>query len=366
MTKDYSTQDIWTIIGTGIGGKGLAAQLGIDGLRLRVHDVVDAEVAGIRAAGGIHVEGRDVDFAPVEMATTDLAEAVRGASVLLVSVHGHDHPGLARQLAPLLEDGQTVVLIQGHFAGALVFRSALDRAGCRAAVDVAEMDGYPYLLRVKSPDRVLLTTRKKTWQLAAMPSSRTQAVMDRIGPAFPGMIAAQTILKTAFLDLGGIFHVGGMVTNVGNVEGPGAYNFYEANMVPSVCNLLEAMDADRVAVAKAFGVEVADVKTWLAETYGYADMTLHEGLQKMAHTHYAYAPAPKSITHRYLVQDVSCVAVPIAAFAKVAGLPSVATDAAIDMANLLARRDFRAEGRSLDNLGLAGKSVDEIVAFVSR
>lgn len=360
------TKDIWTIIGTGIGGKGLAAQLGIDGLRLRVHDVVDAEVAGIRAAGGIHVEGRDVDFAPVEMATTDLAAAVRGASVLLVSIHGNDHPGLARQLAPLLEDGQTIVLIQGHFAGALVFRSALDRAGCRAAVDVAEMDGYPYLLRVKSPDRVLLTTKKKVWQLAAMPASRIQAVMDRIGFAFPGMIAAETILKTAFLDLGGIFHAGGMITNVGRVEGPGAYNFYEANMVPSVCNFLEAMDADRVAVAKAFGVEVADVKTWLADTYGYADMTLHEGLQKMAHTHYAYAPAPKVITHRYLVQEVSCIAVPIAAFAKVAGVPSVATDTAIEMANLLTGRDFRAEGRSLDNLGIAGMSVGEIVAFVSR
>ncbi len=360
------TSDIWTIIGAGMGGKGLAAQLGIDGIRLRIHDVDDAQVSGIRAAQGLHVEGRDRTFAPIETATTHLAEAVKGAAVLLVSIYGNDHPTLARQLAPLLEDGQTIVLIQGHFAGALLFRSALDRAGCEASVDVAEMDGYPYMLTVKSPDTVLMTTVKKMWQLAAMPASRTEAVLDKIGFAFPGLVAAGNILQTAFLDLGAIFHVGGILTNVGRVEGPETYNFYEANMVPSVCNLLEAMDAERVAVAEAFGARISDVKTWLAETYGYADMGVHEGLQTMAHTHYRYAPAPKSLTHRYLVQDVTCGAVPIAAFGEAAGIACVATNTAIEMANLLTRRDFRAEGRSLANLGVAGLSVEEIVAFVSR
>ena len=360
------SKDIWTIIGAGMGGKGLAAQLGIDGVRLRIHDIDDAQVAGMRAAGGLHVEGRDQTFAPVEMATTDLAAAVKGAAVLLVSIYGNDHPALAAQLAPLLEDGQAIVLIQGHFAGALVFRTALERAGCRADVDVAEMDGYPYMLTVKSPDTVLMTSVKKRWQLAAMPSSRTRAVLERIGPAFPGMVAAGTLLDTAFLDLGAVFHVAGMVTNVGRVEDSGTYNFYEANMVPSVCHLIEDMDAERVAVAGAYGADIPDVRRWLADTYGYADMSVHEGLQKMAHTHYRYAPAPKSLTHRYLVQDVTCGAVPIAAFAATAGVPAPATNAAVDMAGILARRDFRAEGRSLGNLGLACMSRDDIIAHVSR
>jgi opine dehydrogenase len=358
-------QDVWTLIGAGMGGKGLAAQLGIDGLRLRIHDIDDAQVAGIRAAGGLHVEGRDATFAPIEMATTDLAAAVKGASVLLVSIYGNDHPALAGQLAPLLEDGQTIVLIQGHFAGALVFRTALDRAGCTARVDVAEMDGYPYMLTVKSPDTVLMTSIKKTWQVAAMPASRTQAVLDRIGSAFPGMVAAPSLLHTAFLDLGALFHVGGIVTNVGNVEREGTYNFYESNMTPSVCNFIAAMDAERVAVAKAFGIAIPDVMSWLGDTYGYRDMTLHEGLQTMAHTHYRYAPAPKSLSHRYLVQDVTCGMVPIAAFAAAAGIESLANDTAINLGNLLTKRDFRREGRTLENLGIAGKSVGEIIAFVS-
>ncbi len=358
-------QGVWTIIGAGMGGKGLAAELGIQGLRLRIHDIDDAQVAGIRAAKGLHVEGRDATFAPIEMATTDLAAAVAGASVLLVSIYGNDHPALAAELSPLLEDGQAIVLIQGHFAGALLFRAALDRAGCTARVDIAEMDGYPYMLTVKSPDTVLMTSRKKYWQLAAMPASRTPAVLDRIAHAFPGMVVAKSLLHTAFLDLGVLFHVGGIVTNVGNVEGEGPYNFYERNMTPSVCNFIAALDVERVAVARAFGVELPDVCTWLADTYGYADMTLHEQLQKMAHTFYGYAPAPKSLTHRYLVQDVSCGCVPIAAFAAAAGVPCIANDVAIDLANLLTKRDLRREGRTLESLGIAGLDVGAITARIS-
>ncbi|HEY4067151.1 MAG TPA: NAD/NADP octopine/nopaline dehydrogenase family protein [Burkholderiaceae bacterium] len=356
---------VWTIIGAGMGGKGLAAELGIKGMRLRIHDIDDAQVAGIRALGGLKVEGRDASFAPIEMATTDLASAVTGADVLLVSIYGNAHAELATQLAPILVDGQTIVLIQGHFAGALVFKAALDRAGCKARVDVSEMDGYPYMLTVKSQDTVLMTTVKKHWNLAAMPASRTAAVLEKIAFAFPGLEAAKSLLENAFLGGGGIFHVGGIITNVGNVEGPQSYNFYAANMVPSVCRLLERLDAERIAAAKAFGLDALDLKTWLGKVYGYTNMTMHEALQKMAVTHYRFAPAPKSLTHRYLVQDVGCELVPITAFGKVAGIPMPASEAAIEMANSLTGRDFRAEGRNLANLGIEGMSAADIKKHVS-
>lgn len=358
--------DIWCIIGAGMGGKGLAAQLGIDGVRLHVHDIDEAQIAGMRDAGGLHIEGRgEKTFAQVELATTDLAEAAKGASVILVSTYGNAHPAVARALAPLLVDGQTIVLIQGHFAGSLAFRAALDAAGCRADVDVGDMDAYPYMLTVKSPDRVLMTSTKETWSLASQPASRSAAIMDKIGAAFPGMKAAPNLLHTAFTDLGGLFHVAGMITNVAMVERPGTYNFYANNMVPSVCGLIERLDRERVAVARAYSVVVPDVRDWLAETYALRHPTLEQSLQEMAVTHYRYAPAPKSLTHRYLVQDVACDLVPMAELGRIAGIATPAMDAAIGMANALTGRDFVAEGRNVRSLGLENKSVEEILAHVT-
>ena len=355
----------WTIMGAGMGGKGLAAQLGIDGLRLRVYDVEESQISGIRDTGGLHVEGRDKVFAPIEMGTTDLAEAVKGADVILVSTYGTVHEDVATSLAPLLEDGQAVVLIQGHFLGAVGFRTALDRAGCKAKVDVAEMDAYPYMLTVKSPDRVLLTSVKKTWGLAAYPIARSQAVLDRIGFAFPGLCAAPDMLETAFADMGQIFHAGGIITNVGNVERDGEYNFYASNMVPSVCNLLIAIDKERIAVADAFNVKTLDISTFLAEIYMLKDMSVHQAMQEMAVTHYRYAPAPKSLEHRYLVQDVMCGLVPVAAFGRIAGVKTPVLDAVIQIASSLTGNDFYEEGRNAKNLGLEGKSIEDIKSMLA-
>lgn len=357
MTKD----GIVTVIGAGMGGKGILAALGIDGYRLRAHDKVDAPVAGIRAAGGLHVEGRAKTFAPVELATTDLAAAVTGASTILVSIYGRDHPELARSLAPLLAEGQTIVLMQGHFGGSLAFAKALRDNGCRASFDLAEMDGYPYMLEVLAPDRVELQTDKAFYQLSSVPAAKADELVRRLKPAFPGLRGSKSWLDTAFADFGGILHTGAMITNVGRVEGGVPYNFYASTMTPSVCSLIEAMDRERMAVAHAYGVQTIDASRWLKETYGREEPTLHEKLQVNATAHYRSSPAPLSMSHRFFMSDVPCFLVPLASLARIADIATPVIDSMITVASNLAQRDFRNEGRNLDRLGLAGKSREEIV-----
>jgi opine dehydrogenase len=136
-------------------------------------------------------------------------------------------------------------------------------------------------------------------------------------------------------------------------------------MVPSVCRLIERLDEERVAAARAYSVDVPNVRDWLAETYSLRHPTLEQSLQEMAVTHYRYAPAPKSLAHRYLVQDVACDLVPMAELGRVAGITTSAMDAVIGVANALTGRDFAVEGRNMRNLGLENKSAKEIIAYVS-
>lgn len=360
-----SKNDVWTVVGIGMGGKGLLADLGLAGFRLRAYDKNDAQVAGIRAAGGIHVDGRPTSFGKVELATTDIAAAMDGAKVILVSTNGDDHPEVARDLAPHLRDGQIVVLIQGHFCGTLVFRKTLDDIGCRAKVDVAEMDGYPYMMTVRSADRVELTSSKEMYQLVGLPASRSKATVEQIGIAFPGLVAGPNLLQTGFTDLGSVFHACGIVTNVGHVENGKPYNFYAANMTPSVCNLIEAVDRERVAAAKAYGIDTPDVFKWLDITYNRKERSLHWSLQANAVTHYKYSPAPNSLSYRFLVTDVGSGLVGWSSLAKLAGVPTPNIDAVIQIGGGLTKRDFFQEGRNLRNLGLEGKTVAEIKKLIA-
>ena len=109
------------------------------GCKLRLHDLDDSRLADIRARGGIDVDGQGGGFAAIERVTTDLATAVEGADIIIIVTGGNAQETVAGALAPLLRDGQIILLIQGNTGGSLVFRRTLDAASCRAAVEVFEL-----------------------------------------------------------------------------------------------------------------------------------------------------------------------------------------------------------------------------------
>jgi hypothetical protein len=84
-----------TIIGAGLGGIALVANLGLLGYRLRLHDRDEARIARVRERGGLDVEGLAKGFAPLELVTPQLAPAVDGADVIVVVTGSHFHADVA-------------------------------------------------------------------------------------------------------------------------------------------------------------------------------------------------------------------------------------------------------------------------------
>src|SRR5258708_40020635 len=105
-----SEQQTVAIIGAGIGGVYLVAMLGLAGCRVRLHDIDDSRLSDLRAAKGIEVEGPGGGFAPLEMATMDLKAAIDGADIIVIVTGGTFQEAVARSLAPLLRDGQLILL----------------------------------------------------------------------------------------------------------------------------------------------------------------------------------------------------------------------------------------------------------------
>lgn len=356
------------IIGAGLGGIALVANLGLLGYRLRLHDRDDGRLAKVRDRGGLDVEGLVQGFAPVELVTRELAAAVDGADVIIVVTGSHFHAEVARGLAKVLEDGQTILLIQGGTGGSLVVRQELHRAGCGAAVDVAEMDNYPYSLGWPEPTRVKMTIVKRFLQIASLPAGRIGPVFARLHTAFPQAVAAPSILATGLTNMNATLHVANMVGNVGRLEGSGnRYRFYAEGYTPSLVTLLEALDAERLAVARAYGVRVPGVHDWLRQTYGLGGDSLHETFHRLTYEPtgpYQWTPTPASFQHKYVVEDVPCGLVAMSALGHAAGVSTPVIDGLIAVTSAMLGRDFRREGRNLEQLGLAGKSVAEIRAIV--
>jgi opine dehydrogenase len=352
------------IVGAGIGGVYLAAKLGRLGAKTRLTDRDDSRLADIRARGGIEVEADGkTSFAAIERVTTDLAEAVEGADVIAVCTGGTFQEGVARGIAPLLVDGQTILLIQGNTGGALAFRRALDVAGCRATVDIAEMDNYPYSCWRVSPTHIKPIVMKKGLQIAAFPGNRGEAVFARLGPLFPGSVLRPSIAWTSLMNANAMLHVANCVGNAGKIDRGEGYKFYAEGVTPAVGRLYQAINAERVAIAAALGAQVPSLEDWFALTYGVRGTTLSETCQLLTTNSdgpYQATGTPRDWSHKYIAEDVPVGLVPMRALAQAVDVPCPAIDAVIKLAQTLAGNDFATDARTLERMGLAGMDAGQV------
>jgi opine dehydrogenase len=343
------------IIGAGIGGVYLAAELGTFGCRLRLTDVDDSRLAPIRARGGLDVDPNG--FIAIERVTTDLGAAVDGAEVIAVCTGGTYQESVASGLAPLLREGQIVLLIQGNTGGALVFRRALDAAGCTASADIAEMDNYPYSCWRPAPTTVRPIVRKQFLQIATFPGNRIDLVFARLSPLFPHAVAAPTVIWTGFTNANAMLHVANCVANAGKIDRGEAYKFYAEGVTVSVARLYSAINAERVAVAAALGAQVPGLEDWFWRTYGVRGATLSETCQLLTANSdgpYQATGTPRSWDHKYIAEDVPVGLMPMRALGQAAGVPTPHIDAVITLAQSLAGSDFAASERTPERMGLAG------------
>ena len=349
------------IIGAGIGGIYLAAELGTLGCRLRLTDLDDSRLAAVRARGGLDVEPGG--FVAIERVTTDLAAAVEGAQVIAVCTGGTWQEGVAAGLAPLLRDGHTILLIQGNTGGSLVVRRALDAASCRAAVDIAEMDNYPYSCWRPAPTTIRPIVRKKFLQIASFPGNRIDSVFAVLGPLFPRAVAAPTVISTGFTNANAMLHVANCVANAGKIDRCESYKFYAEGVTPSVARLYGAINAERVAVAAALGAEVPNLEDWFERTYGVRGATLSETCQLLTSNSdgpYQATGTPRSWDHKYIAEDVPVGLMPMRALGEAAGVPTPQIDAVIRLAQTLAGNEFADTARSLERMGLGGMDATQI------
>ncbi|HTW53905.1 MAG TPA: NAD/NADP octopine/nopaline dehydrogenase family protein [Stellaceae bacterium] len=352
------------IVGAGIGGVYLAAQLGKLGAKTRLTDRDDSRLADIRARGGIDVEADGkTTFSAVEQATSDLAAAVNGSDIIAVCTGGTFQEGVARGVAPLLRDGQTILLIQGNTGGALTFRRALDQASCDAIIDIAEMDNYPYSCWRVSPTHIKPIAIKKGLQIAAFPGHRSDAVFAKLGPLFPGAVARPSIAWTSFMNANAMLHVANCVANAGKIDRCESYKFYAEGVTPAVGRLYQAINSERVAIAAALDAQVPTLEDWFALTYGVRGADLSETCRLLTTNSdgpYQATGTPRDWSHKYIAEDVPVGLIPMRAFAQALEIACPAIDAVITLAQTLADNDFAEDARTLARMGLLGMDAAQI------
>jgi opine dehydrogenase len=358
------TRASYCVIGAGHGGLAMAGHLGILGYPVNLYNRTDEKLDGVRWHGGIKIDGAVAGFGPVKTATSDMRVAVEGVDVVMVVTPSTAHRSLAQIMAPFLGDGQLIVLNPGRTGGALEFRKVFRDSPMSATVIVAETQTFLYASRALSRWEAHVFRIKNAVPFATLPSFWIPEALGILNGPFPQFVAGSNVLATSLENIGAVFHPALTIMNASWIEATrGDFDYYLQGITTSVAKLLERIDAERLAVASAVGVRSVSAREWLYLSYDSPGKDLYEAIMNTGS--YRGIKAPPSIDHRYISEDVPMSLVPLSSLGSMLGVATPAIDMIIQLGSILHSTDYRAVGRTVESLGLAGLSVKQIRQMVA-
>ncbi len=349
------------VLGAGNGGMAMAAYLSLKGYEVNLYDKFEKTIEDTARLGGIELDGVSLNgFAKLNVVTTDLGKAIEGCEMLMVVTPAFAHRELAKNMARFLEDGQIIVLHPGRTCGALEVRHMITKINPEVDVTVAEAQTLIYAARRHGENCATIHGVKNKVTLAAIPTSRTGLVVEKINCFYEAFVPAKNILETSLLNIGAIFHPGPAIFNIARIECKCDYEHYHEGITPCVGRILEKVDGERVEIAQKMNVDTISAKTWLGEVYGVKpEKTLQETIRK--NEVYAGISAPKDPGTRYISEDIPMSITPLAEMGRMVGVKTPFMNMLIDIASLMHGRDYRENGRSLKSLGIDNMSFEQLL-----
>jgi len=293
--------------------------------------------------------------------TSDAGDALSWADVLVCSVPSYAHGPFAKELLPHLRPGHVLALLPGNL-GALAFGRQVRNAGIPGVV-IAESDTAPYVCRKTGPAEATNWGTVSALGIGVFPASQTDEVVPELASLFPGATAHPHVLAAGLSAMNPIVHPAGVLLNAGRVErSRDEFWFYEEGVTPSVARVIEALDAERLAIGRVFGLDLMTVAAGFhAAGFGpKGDLwSVINGSRMLTELR-----APGSLDTRWLSEDVPYGLATWAELAQSVAVETPLMESLVTLTSALLGRDCRVERRSLASLGIEGMDVEKLVEYL--
>lgn len=353
------------VLGGGNNGPTMAADFALQGASVRLFDLpafaerIEAyrETKTIEKYGSAETTGR-TGFARLECVTTDLAEAIDDADLIVLAVPAYAHDAFFDLLAGHVKPGQTVLVAPGNW-GALRLHNLLRARGQRDGIRIAETDICTHICRTAEyflgPGRVRVVLERSRIRIAAIPHADTTAVHAMLLPFYPQLVAAENVIETSLRNDNTVIHGPLMLMNAGWLEHTaGQFMIYRDGVTPSIARAMDTVRGERERLIGAFGFATVQQPA-AGETY--RRYTEAQWVKDPCET------GPSSLHNRYLSEDVPYGLVALRELALLHGQTMKATEAIITLAGIANEVDYYSEGLTLRRLGFEGMTPEQILKF---
>lgn len=338
------------VLGGGGTGLTMAADLTIKGHEVRLYEEPGSwkNLKDVQTQGGIRMEGNaGSGFAKVSLLTDSLEEAVKGAEVILVAVIATRHQKLARELGPLLADGQTVCFSAGN-CGTLILRKYIPDG---VNVVTGEMQGNVYPCRLVGKAVVSSAFPYMTKKAAAYPAKDTAALISAMEEVYP-CAPAKNVLEAAFNSPNISIHLAGSLLNTCAIEKNPDFCMYQEGLSQGVLTCIEQVEREKKIVMDAMGYEHVSHLGMMKKLVEYGQHKELDAFRRVA--------GPSSMTHRYIEEDASTGQALMISLAHNLGFKLPCMEALVCLASVINGKDYLAQGRTAGYLGWAGLDAEAI------
>ena len=275
-----------------------------------------------------------------------LADAAECQVVLLCTQTGYQRQVLEK-LVPLLHGGQVLLIDPGYLATAFVLGLNPPEGLIIAEAESNFIDG-----RISRPGRFKVGFRNVRNPIGVYPADQREKAREKLEQLGTPFTYLGSVAEAALHNPNMIVHTVGAVMSIPRIEATGGdYCMYHEVFTPSVWNILEKLDGEKMAVLGALDLEPVPY----VEACKFRNSLDDERDAKQVFFDYAAMPSrakgPTSVNSRYITEDVAQGLVLLESMGAVLKLPTPVASALIELASAALCRDLRKDGRTLEALG---------------
>jgi len=375
------------VLGGGACAQTFAAEFTLAGYKVRLYELPElaqGTLGEVLRTHEIELGGTQANFkwfrragvAKVDVVTTEISEALRGAGLVIVAIPAKGHKPFFEKMIPYLEDGQMISIFPDNF-GSLMLRNMMAEKGCNVDVIIGGWSSMPYGVRVVEPGKLDCLIRIRELLGDALPGKDGDKFFETMKgiPAFDGTVELKkgdTVIGVGLSNPNPAVHVPGSILNVGAMEvsemegalgiPKGKYSMYKHGMSPAVARVQLAFYQEERKIASAMGIKMVEFREdqffWKGGIMGveywvpFADVILPPIV------------GPNSVEHRYFTEDIPVGTVIRYHLAKKFGVDVPTIESMIQLGSVICKRDFLKEGITLKELGIEDLTKEQIIRYV--
>lgn len=354
------------ILGSGAGGQALGFELSDKGFATVISDLpgFTTQLEAIRKNNGVIRRLGEETILRQVRATMDLKEVLEEADVIFIVAPAFGTKPFAAACKPYIKKGQHFIICPGSGGGALEFKKELGLDLFDEDIIVAETHTLPYAARVLEPGIIRIKLFVEKLIFTALPSKKIEVITSVARQIWGNekIVPGKSVLETALIDGNPVIHAPVTILNAALIQRTkGNFLFYHEGITDAVADLMQAVDMERLALARALGFELLS-EPQMSCKEGYIDpdkVNYREGYNKSRN--FGITKGPDSLENRYLTEDVGYVMVFWSTLGRLLGIETPTIDSIITITSKMLGRDFREIGaRTVDTLGLTKENVYKI------